>query len=166
MNRRRWRPLAPLLLLALSATPAPARQADAEQPVHIRARAVEVNEKTGVAIYRGRVSLTQGSLRIDAERVEVTMQNEELKSIRASGQPAKAQSTTDRGETVKVQAKRIDYDARRRQLDLHEQAVVQRERDVMRGTVIHYNLQSLELFAEGGDDGQVTAVVQPRAPAP
>lgn len=166
MSRCRGSSLVPLLLLALSATPASARQADAEQPVHIRARSVELNEKTGVAVYRGRVSLTQGSLRIEAERVEVTMRNEELKSIRASGQPAKARSTTDQGETVTAQAKRIDYDAPRRQLDLYEQAVVQREQDVMRGAVIHYNLQSLELIAEGGNDGQVTAVIQPRAPAP
>lgn len=166
MSRCRWPSTALLLLLALSAAPAPARQADATQPVNIRARSVEVNEKTGVAVYRGRVSLTQGSLRIDAERVEVLMRNDELKSIRASGQPAKAQSTTDQGQTVTAQAKRIDYDAPRRQLDLYEQAVVHREQDVLRGAVIRYNLQSLELSAEGGNDGQVTAVIQPRAPAP
>lgn len=159
------RPVLCAMLLVLVA-PAQALKTDADQPIRIRARSVEVNEKTGVAVYRGAVSLVQGTLRVDADRIEVVTHDDQLKSIRASGNPVKLQTRTEHGETINAQAIRLNYAAPARQLDLYEQAVVHRGDDVLQGAVIRYNLHTLELIAEGGDDGQVTAIMQPRPPAP
>src|SRR5688500_10549659 len=54
------------LLLILTAVPAHAVKTDADQPINVRARSVDTNEKTGVTVYRGDVVFTQGSIRIQA----------------------------------------------------------------------------------------------------
>ena len=143
-----------------------ALKSDANQPLQIRARSVEINEKTGVAVYRGAVSLRQGTLHLQADRVEVVSRNEQIQTIRASGNPVKVRTQTDKNETIDAEAKRADYFAPRRQLDLYDNAVIKRNDDVLRGAVVHYNLDSRALSAEGDDKGQVWAVIQPSVPTP
>ena len=56
----------PLLvgLLATHATAGWALGSDRQQPIHIKADHITVNEKKGFSIYRGNVLMTQGTLRV------------------------------------------------------------------------------------------------------
>ena len=150
----------------LLAPTAHALKSDANQPIHINARSVEVNEKTGVATYRGAVTLRQGTLRLNGDYVEVVSRNDEIQTIRARGKPVKVRTQTDKNETINAEAKRVNYFAQRRQLDLYENVVVKRNDDVLRGAVVRYNLDTRAMSAEGDDAGQVWSVIQPSTAAP
>ena len=153
--------------LTLLITPtAHALKSDANQPIHINARSVEVNEKTGVAIYRGTVKLRQGTLHIDADHVEVTSRDQEIQAIRARGNPVKLRTRTDKNETIDAEAKRTEYFAPQRQLNLYDNVVVKRNDDVLRGAVVRYNLETRAMSAEGNDNEQVWSVIQPSTTPP
>lgn len=138
-----------------------ALKSDADQPINIRARSVEANEKTGVSVYRGNVVLTQGSLRIEAERLEVTLREGRTELIRAWGKPVRMRSRTDRGEEIRARAERAEYHSPKRQLDLYGDVELRRDGDVFTGAVVHYALDDEIFTAEGGAGGQVSAVIQP-----
>lgn len=145
----------------LGAPAAHALNSDADKPINIRARSVEANQKTGVSVYGGDVVMTQGSLRIEADRMEVTLRDGQTDLIRAWGKPARLVSRTDAGENVRADAARIEYHGKERRVDLYEQVVFRRDADVFNGAVVHYALDEQTFSAEGGDGGQVTATIQP-----
>lgn len=151
-------------LLLFVGLPANALKTDADQPVNIRARAVDANEKTGIATYRGDVVFTQGSLRIHADRIEVLTRDNRVQSVHAAGKPIKMRARSDRGEELRASAQRLEYSAPRRQLNLYGEVVVERGLDVLNGATVRYNFGSEDFSAEGNRNGRVSAVIQP-APA-
>lgn len=157
-------PLSAVLLLVAN-VPAHALKGDADQPINVRARSVEANEKTGVAVYRGDVVLTQGSLRIQAERIEVVMRNDRMQTVHAFGKPVKVRVRSDRGEELRASALRAEYAGPKQQLDLYGQVTLERDNDVLNGATVRYNLGSQDFAAEGSSEGQVSAVIQPASTA-
>lgn len=138
-----------------------ALKSDADQPINIRARSVETNQKTGVSVYRGNVVMTQGSLRIEADRLEVTLHHGQTELIRAWGKPVRMRNRTDAGEDIRASAARIEYHGTERRIDLFDNVELHRGADVFTGAVVHYLLDAQTFTAEGGVDGQVSATIQP-----
>lgn len=138
-----------------------ALKTDADQPINIRAHSVEANEKSGVSVYRGNVVMTQGSLRIEADRLEVTLRNGQPDLLRAWGKPAHMYTRTDAGEDIRAKAGRIEYHGKTRQIDLYENVELTRNTDMFHGAIVHYSLDDQVFTAAGGDNGQVTATIQP-----
>jgi lipopolysaccharide export system protein LptA len=96
--------------LLCPAGPLLALSSDRDQPVAIRARHVEANEKTGVAVYQGRVTLDQGSLHIEADRVEVRRRDGQIESLLATGNPLRARTRPDnQDEDINMSAQRLAY---------------------------------------------------------
>ena len=147
--------------LLLVGPAARALESDAQQPINIRARSVEANEKTGVSVYQGDVVMTQGSLRIEGDRVEVTLRDGAPQRVRAWGKPARVRTLTDTGEEVRGRGARIEYRAQPREIDLHGDVEVRRNGDLLTGARVQYALDAQTFTAQGGDGGQVTAVIQP-----
>lgn len=154
------------LLLGLVGGAAHALKSDADQPINIRARNVEVNEKTGVSVYRGNVVLTQGSLRVEADRLEVTLRDGRAHLIRAWGDPVRMQTRTDKGEDLRARAGRAVYRASARRIDLHDAVELHRDGEVVRGGAVHYALDDQTFTAAGNGDEQVTVVIPPAKPGP
>lgn len=154
------------LVLGGGAGAVAAAKRDTEQPINIRAHNVDANEKTGVAVYRGSVVLTQGTLRVDADRLEVHSRNGHVQLVRAWGDPARLQTRTDRGEDLRGHAARVVYDAIERRIDLYGSAEINRNDDILRGSVVHYAIDDQTFSAEAADDGQVSAIIQPAKPTP
>lgn len=163
---RRWVVLAMVLPALALAPPVGARKGDAEQPINIRARTVEANEKTGVSVYTGNVVATQGSLRLEADRLEVTLRDGRTDLIRAWGRPVRLQTLTDNGEEIKARAARAVYRASARRIELQGDVELRRDNDVLTGAVVRYNLNDQTFSAEGDGGGQVSAVIQPAKPEP
>ena len=76
--------LALLLVSALSF----ALPDDRLQPVNIEADSLELSQKTNQTVYRGNVVLTQGSLRIEADEIIISVEDGTLNTVSASGQQA------------------------------------------------------------------------------
>ena len=76
-------------LLLLAATYASALDSDREQPIQIEADEAVRDERVGETRYEGNVVLTQGSLRITADRIAIRHDAKGADAILATGQPAR-----------------------------------------------------------------------------
>lgn len=159
----------PLLLLLL-ALPAWADKADRDRPVNIEADSVKVDDAKKLAIYEGKVLLTQGSLMISAQRIEIQQDDKGFATGNATGAPAHFREKSEgRDEFVEGWAQRIEYDGRGDKIRLIGQARLKRGIDELRGEVVVYE-SSAGLFQARGSTpsagaapgGRVRAVIRPR----
>lgn len=170
--------LLPLLLLsALIAAPAAAQaqtrstgaQASPtrQQPIQIEADRAEITEQSGVSVYSGRVSLKQGDLEMQADRLEIQRDGKtgDIKAV-LTGKPATLRQPTETGEMVNARAERIDYNSRDKSLDLQGGAEYVRGRDRVSGQSIRYDANAKKLLASGpgSTGGRVQIIIQPEQP--
>lgn len=164
-------------------TPVQAEKADRQQPLTIEAdQSSTVDFARRVVVFNGRVVLTQGTLRILADRVEVSDVGEGHRTAQARGrpdQPAQFREKRDGVEEfVEGRADLIEYDSREALIRLSGKAVVRRLRgtqlaDEVQGETIVWN-GNRETFSvapaeRGGTDGRgerVRGVFSPPPPAP
>jgi lipopolysaccharide export system protein LptA len=158
-----------MLALPLAWSTAQARESDRNQPLNVRAATVNVDEKTGTSVYRGNVVLTQGSLRLEADRLEVrTDKNRRMQTLIATGRPARLRGFTEnRDEELRADAERVVYQAAKREIEMSGNAWARQGQDEFRAQHIHYGIDDKQLVARGGDgaDGRVHVILQPRGPA-
>jgi lipopolysaccharide export system protein LptA len=174
MNRIADHPLPPrphrLLLLCLGllvlAPAAHAERADRGKPINVEADSVKVDDQKKVASYEGHVVMTQGTLMITADRIEVRQDDKGVVSGLATGNPVYFRQKMDASnEYAEGWAQRIDYDGQGDKIRLSGQARLKRGIDELRGDQITYD-SSTEFFqAKGGTSGpsgRVRAVIRPR----
>jgi lipopolysaccharide export system protein LptA len=140
----------------------------ADEPVSVRAADVELNQKTGVATYRGRVVMNQGDMTLNADWLEATMRGRDVDVVRATGNPAGASQRAPGGDTTTVTAAHLHYHANTRTLELTDNVELRRGADVFRGATGRYDLNSGRFEARGNParGERVSAVIQPRPETP
>jgi lipopolysaccharide export system protein LptA len=154
------------LLSALIAAPATAATPDSnrQQPIQIEADRAEITEQSGVSVYSGRVSLKQGDLEMEGERLEIQRDGKtgDIKAV-LTGKPAVLRQPTEAGEMVNARAERINYRSRDKSLDLQGRAEFVRGRDRVSGQSIRYDANAKKLLASGPGSagGRVQIVIQP-----
>ena len=121
--------------VALIAGEAHAEKADRQKPLTIEAdRNSTIDLARKVVVFDGRVVLTQGTLRMTADRVEVTEVAEGQRTAVAKGLPDAPATFREKrdgvDETVEGRAQTIEYDSREDLIRLSGKAVVRR----LRGT--------------------------------
>ena len=161
------RALLPLFLALLACGPTHARDTDRRDPLNVRAATVNVDEKSGIAVYRGNVVMTQGSLRLEADRLEVrTDKNRRLQTLIATGRPARLRGFTEnRDEELQADAERVVYQAAKREIEMSGNAWARQGTDEFRAEHIYYGIDDKQLIAKGGPDGRVHVIFQPRESA-
>jgi len=156
-----------LLLLAL---PVHAEKADKTKPVNLEADSVRVEDAKKTAVYEGHVVLTQGTLMITADRIDVQQDDQGFSSGEASGKPVYFRQKMDgRDEFAEGWAERIVYDGRADKLKLSGQARLKRGDEDLRGNLITYDAKSEYYQAQGSSDGvrgRVRAVILPKNSSP
>ena len=115
--------LSSLLLIASSL--ALALPDDANQPISIVADSAIKDDKLGLTIYEGNVSITQGSLNILADKVTVFIVAEQVSKMIAIGKPAsfKQQPNIDAKDVIS-KADTIDYFILDKKITLTETALL------------------------------------------
>jgi len=73
----------------LAAQPIAALESDPEQPVYIDSDQATYNEKAETSTYTGNVVATQGSIKIDADKLVVYLKNGDIVKLVATGNPSK-----------------------------------------------------------------------------
>lgn len=155
------RPLLIALLVAAGAAGAaePLRQ----QPVNLRADRIEVDQRAGISRYLGKVVLTQGTLRLSADRAEARALNQGLERVTASGRPVTFRDRLEDGSGfIEGEARNAEYQALARQLLLNDRVLVRRERDELRAGRMRYDIELKTVHAERDGDQRVTAALVPR----
>lgn len=159
------------LLLALTiAGIAHAEKADREKPINLEADRVAVDDAKQIATFEGRVVLTQGTLIIRGDRMEVRQDSQGFNNGITWGNLAYfRQKREGYDEFIEGWAERIEYDSRTDKMQMFNRALMKKGGDEVRGNYISYDAGT-EFFqvigggtkAAGGGDGRVRAVMQPK----
>ena len=176
-------PISPLLLLALLALGpalAWADKADRSKPMTLESdQPCTVSLLKQTSVCSGNVVISQGTLQIRADRLELRQTPQGYQVALALGSAAKPASYRQKrdgaDEFVEGQAQRIDYDSKAGTLRFEGAAVVRRLRgptvaDEIQGAVIVWDSSAESFNVQGGvkteanPGGRVRAVITPRAP--
>ncbi|MFB1072554.1 lipopolysaccharide transport periplasmic protein LptA [Vibrio diabolicus] len=152
-----------LLALVLAAPQALALKSDTQQPVYINSDTQQVDMKSNQVIFKGDVSLKQGSINIDADRIVVTRdpKTEAIKQIQAFGKPAKLSQLMDDGKTLSGQAVELDYRISTDELTMKGQAQLAQDNNTIKGSSIRYQIGKQKLVADSSKEERVTTILQP-----
>lgn len=157
-----------MVCAALLTSPAHAEKADRDKPVNLEADTVTLDDVRKISVYQGNVILTQGTLMLRADQVQVTQNASGLDKISATGRPASFRQKVDgRDEFIEGFSSRIEYDGVNSQLELIGQAQLRRGSDELRGAQISYNANTEFYKVVGQPDaktpaGRVRAVIRPK----
>lgn len=156
------------LLLVLVAPAAVAFDLESDIPIRVTADSARLDDGKGVATYTGSVEMTQGDIRLTAERVVLTRSPEGVSQIQASGRPARYRQPAieGQGETY-AKALEIQWSAEDNRVTFKGEAVIEQGGNLFRGEIIHYDSAERIVTAEGSDesgqgDGRVEMIIQPR----
>ena len=163
-----------LLAVFLAAgAPAYAEKADREKPINIESDRVTVDDIKQLSVFEGKVVLTQGTMVIRGDRMEVRQDKEGFKLGTVWGNPAYFRQKRDGvEENVEGWAERIEYDSRADKVQLFKKAAMRRGDDDVAGDYISYDATTEFFQVIGGGskaattnnpDGRVRAVLQPKA---
>jgi len=156
-----------LLLAVLLACPIGAvyaEKADRDKPIHIESDKMSLDNASHVSVFEGSVELTQGTLRLIAEKAVVTEDADGNKFCVATGHLANFRQKRDEAnEYVEGYGERIEYNTLTGKVDLFVRARVKRDQDDVRGDHITYNTQT-EIFRVNSPEktGRVRATLQPK----
>ena len=140
---------------------------DAGKSINIEADRARMDDAKKQAIYEGRVEISQGSMHINAARVEAQQDGAGFTTMLATGDQAHFTRKETTGQWVEGWARRVDYDSRAELVVLTDQAHLRRGEDDVRGNVITYNMktQVYQASSSGKPGGRVRAVIQPKPEA-
>jgi len=159
----------------LAALPAHAEKADREKPINLEADRVTVDDAKQLATFEGSVVLTQGTLTIRGNRMEVRQDTEGFRQGTTWGNLAYFRQKRDGyDEYIEGWAERIEYDSKADKVQLFTRAMLKRGADEVRGNYISYDATT-EFFqvigggtkaaSAGNPQGRVRAVMQPKPKA-
>jgi lipopolysaccharide export system protein LptA len=160
------------LLFALAPTGVLAEKADREKPIQIDADRQYADQKKEETIFEGHVVITQGTLRLDADRVVIRQDKDKNNYVTATGNPATFRQKLDRpDEYIDGHAQRIEYNDKESLAQFFDRAKVRRNQDEINSNYIRYNATT-EVFEaydpgqkQGGPEsgrGRVRAIIQPK----
>lgn len=161
-------------ILACASMTAYALSTDKDQPIEVRADKFNGDEVKQTAVYSGSVQVTQGSMSLKGDRLELRLTPKGYRQATVSGKPAKFRQkkeakTKGVEEWINAQAATIQYDEENDVVTLSGNAKLSRtengvERDVTQGSRIVYDLRNARSVVEGGGSGgRVTTIIAPRS---
>lgn len=142
-----------------------ALESDREQPVNVEADRAELNQATDLGVYTGDVVVTQGSLRLEAERLEIRSPQGRVQSAVATGNPARFKQRPEGSEQdVLGGGQQIDYLAAENMVVLTGEAWITQGQDTVRGNRIEYDAQQdvIRALKGPGEQDRVRIILQPR----
>ena len=150
-------------LLALS-LPALAVTGDSDQPVHINSINQSLDMDGNIATFTGNVVITQGTIKIQADKVIVTRPGGDSKKtlVDAYGNPATFYQMQDNGKPVKGSASKLHYNLAADSVELTGKAHVQQLDSNINGDRITYlvKAQKMQAYSQG-QSKRVTTVLMP-----
>ena len=155
-----------LLVSALLATslPALALTGDSDKPVNIDSVNQALDLQGNVATFTGNVIVTQGSIKITADKVVVTRPGGDSKKtiVDAYGAPATFYQMQDNGKPVQGHASKLHYELANYFVELTGNAFIQQLDSNIKGDRITYLVkeQKMQAFSQG-ESKRVTTVLVP-----
>lgn len=153
-----------ILLITTSLCKAIDRANDSEKPLNIESSSVEYIEEKLIAIYTGNVIATQGTRRLEADKLVLNL--DEKKNIReaiAYGHPAKIKSRPNPEKPFGYgRAKVIKYYPKDERADLFGAAKLEQDNNSITGEKLSYYFNSGSLISPNDDKSRVTFIMYPK----
>ena len=155
------------VLLLTQAGTSWALSTDREQPIRIVSDSADIDDKSGIAIYKGSVVMTQGTTQLTGDIVTIKSQNRTVSEVIAVGKQAhyKEQQDGDQGE-IKSWGNTIHYYIDKEKVVLLESARVEQKEDVVKGKRIDYDMKTQRISAQsdrkGSEGDRVEMLFQPK----
>lgn len=153
----------PLLAVPFAAL---ALTSDRQQPIHIEADSVFIDDANGTAVYRGNVHFTQGSTHLEAQQATLySADRQNVDKVVADGAPATFRQRPDnQEEDVRGQADHIEYYADDERVILVRNAHLWQGKNEFAGNRIEYDTDKETVKAQKADNDttRVQVIIQPR----
>ncbi|HEX5793155.1 MAG TPA: lipopolysaccharide transport periplasmic protein LptA [Rheinheimera sp.] len=150
-----------VFVLLLSSTAVWAAQPDYTQKIQIDADNL-VAVKENVLTYRNNVLITQGSLQMKADQLEIDASAGKGKEVYiATGTPVSYSQLLADGKPVTAKASEMRYEPSSRTLTLSGDAELAQSGSVVKASVIRYNVEKQQLSAESNESKRVTTIFTP-----
>ncbi|MGC2165367.1 MAG: lipopolysaccharide transport periplasmic protein LptA [Gallionella sp.] len=159
-----------LAILFMLSTPCMAERADRDQPIQLEADQVTIDDIGQTSTFVGNVRLTQGTMQLVGDKIEVLRQADGFKLVKIHGNTVSfRQKREGLNEFIEGFGERIEYDTRNATVDFYGLARVKRSLDEVRGDHITYSMKT-ETFQVSGAPAssdapaqRVRAVLLPKA---
>jgi lipopolysaccharide export system protein LptA len=139
--RSRTRILA-AIAFAAAALPAAAERADREKEIVVGADRLTADDNAKTSTFEGSVVITQGTMRMTANKVTLREDKDRHKYYVANGEPVTFRQKRDNAdEWIEGFAQRAEFDDRSDILKLFNRARVKRNNDELTGDVITYDMK-------------------------
>lgn len=151
-----------IALLYLISTPIFAKINDLTQEVKISAASQEADIKNNQIVFNGPVEVTQGSVKINADKLRAfTKEDSSGRILVATGDPATYSQIMEDGRLASANAQEIRYELSKRTLTLKGNATLEQDGSQVTGDQIQYNLAEQKLIAKSTGDDPVITIIQP-----
>ena len=156
---------------ALLPASAHAEKADRGKPIHLEADRVTVEDQKQLATFNGNVVLTQGTMIIRGDRMEVRQDREGFKQGTMWGNLAYFRQKRDGyDDFIEGWAERVEYDGRADKVQMFNRALLKRGQDEVRGSYISYDSNTEYFQVDGAGksakagpgEGRVKIIMQPK----
>ncbi|WP_166360780.1 lipopolysaccharide transport periplasmic protein LptA [Pseudomonas akapageensis] len=162
------------LSAALGSVSAWALPTDRDQPIRVQADDAQLDDKQGIATYKGDVIITQGSMMIKGSTVTITRApGGDIDVVTSVGNLAyfEQQQSAEKPEKMQGYGKQIQYQAQKDLVILTDQAKVINGGNTTEGEKIVYNTKTQVASAGKGGSGistprpRIDMVIQPKKKA-
>ncbi|WP_353570527.1 lipopolysaccharide transport periplasmic protein LptA [Candidatus Albibeggiatoa sp. nov. BB20] len=148
------------------ANPALALSSDTNKPISIEADEAMIDDIKGIAIYTGNVIVTQGSIRINSEKLTLHYsKSQSLEKAVATGSPVQFKIKPDgKKPDIHAKANRMEYYAHKDMLHLTQKAMVWQGEDKFTGEHVSYDTKRGIIRADKGKSkkGRISVTIQPK----
>lgn len=146
-----------IILFFLFVQSALALPEDAGQPIEIDAYTVIIDEKKGRSTYTGDAKVKQGSLRLNADNVDIFSNQKEVIKVVAKGKGDKPayykQSQPNQPRFIEATANQITYLIKKEFVHLRGRAHLIQGYDSFSGGTLDYDIKNDKVIAEKSKDG-------------
>ncbi|MEJ2554563.1 MAG: lipopolysaccharide transport periplasmic protein LptA [Gammaproteobacteria bacterium] len=142
-----------------------ALSSDKQQPIHIEADSVVIDDAHGTAVYKGNVHYSQGSTHLEADEVTVySTDRQNVDKVVATGDPATFRQRPDnQDQEMRGQAGQREYYAAAERVVLIKDAHLWQGKNEFAGNRIEYDTarQTVKALNNGDESGRVQVIIQP-----
>jgi len=158
MSQKTGRTLAALCALSLGAYAHAHRFA---QPLSVQADSIQIDERTGLSLYKGHVRLVQDGLTVNAQNVRVRSLHGKVLSIQATGNPLHLVDTKPGSLPLFGEALTMHFEASSDKITLTNHVVFRQGVNILHGHIIYYSVRSQRMTAIRGTHSRVRARITP-----
>ncbi len=131
---------------------------DAKQPIQVKAYTVVIDERKGLSIYTGDAKVSQGSLTLSADKIELHSNQKEVTKVLAKGSKKKLayykQSQPNRPRFIEARAIKINYLIKKEFVQLRGKARLIQGFDTFSGGTLDYDIKHDKVILEKSKDGK------------